>query len=156
VHTIFTAPVTNHVAAVCNLMAIGNRLKRALRALVRGALAVVFGAVLVITVGAIALVVNAMLEYGTLERKLFHELEAIRLGADARKTELTGRLDYICFNTDNRAVQTEFREESIRLQNSFSQSIDSCGIEGSCCKLVSDQLSILFGSTRRRHTLPRL
>jgi hypothetical protein len=124
-------------------MAIGNRLKRALRALVRGALAVVFGAVLVITVGAITLVLNAMLEYGTLERKLFHELEAIRLGADARKTELTGRLDYICFNIDNRVLRTEFREESSRLHDSFSQSLDSCGIDGSCCSLGSDTNGVI-------------
>jgi hypothetical protein len=112
-------------------MATWNGLKRMRTPIILGMLAVT-------TLSAIAFVGNAMFGFSTLDLKIFHELEAIRLGANARNTELTGKLDYICFNTDNRAVQTEFREESIRLQNSFSQSIDSCGIEGSCCKLVSD------------------
>ena len=104
---------------------------------------IILGLLIAATLFAIAFVGNAMFGYSALERTLLHELEAIRLGTDAQNVELTGKLDYLCFNTDNRDVRTEFRQESSRLKNSFSQSLDSCGTEGSCCNLDSNTVGFI-------------
>jgi hypothetical protein len=117
-------------------MAIRNGLKRMRTP-------VILGVLIVSTLSAIAFVGNAMFGFSALERKLFHELEAIRVGTDAQNMEHTGKLDYLCFNTDNRDVRSEFRQESSRLQNSFSESLDSCGTEGSCCNLDSNTVGFV-------------
>ena len=56
-------------------------------------------------------------------------------GRDAKETEAVGRVDWICFNQVNNQFfyRREFLSVSKRLGNVFTQSLERCGIENSCC-----------------------
>jgi hypothetical protein len=70
-----------------------------------------------------------------LDDKLRRDLELMVSGHDAKETETVGRADWICFNqTDNQLFyRHEFLSESKRLGDAFTQSLEGCGIENSCC-----------------------
>ncbi|WP_156042141.1 hypothetical protein [Bradyrhizobium sp. URHD0069] len=71
----------------------------------------------------------------SLDDKLRRDFELMVLGRDSKATEAVGRADCICFNQTNHqlAYRSEFLSESKRLGDVFTQSLEGCGIENSCC-----------------------
>src|SRR5437868_9752660 len=70
-----------------------------------------------------------------LDHKLSRDLELMASGRDAKETGVIGRADWICFNqaNDQLIFRREFLSESKRLGDAFTQSLEGCGIENSCC-----------------------
>jgi|SRR6266566_819597 len=71
----------------------------------------------------------------TLGTELRSDLELIQAGRAARETKVIGKADWICFNQSNSQFfyRREFLSESRRLGGAFTQSLESCGIDNSCC-----------------------
>jgi len=71
----------------------------------------------------------------SLDHKLRRDFELMASGRDANETEAVGRADWICFNqaNDQFLYRREFLSESKRLGDAFTQSLEVCGIENSCC-----------------------
>src|SRR6476661_7009949 len=75
----------------------------------------------------------------TLDTKLRSDLELMQAGRSARETTVIGKADWICFNqtNDQFVYRGEFLSESRRLGGTFTQSLESCGIDNSCCGMDS-------------------
>jgi hypothetical protein len=71
----------------------------------------------------------------SLDHKLRRDFELMASGRDAKETAAVGRADWICFNQTNNQLfyRREFLSESKRLGDAFTQSLDRCGVENSCC-----------------------
>jgi hypothetical protein len=74
------------------------------------------------------------------DSKLRRDLELMVSGRDASATKVIGRADWICFNQTNHQLfyRQEFLAESKRLGDAFTESLQECGIENSCCGFDSD------------------
>jgi hypothetical protein len=87
----------------------------------------------------------------SLDSKLRRDLELLVSGRDASATKVIGRADWICFNQANDQLfyRQEFLTESKRLGDAFTESLQECGIENSCCDSRSSHFSGAIGVVER-------
>ena len=71
-----------------------------------------------------------------LEDKLGRDLELMMSGRGAGETKVVGTFEQICF--DGGGAERDFLSESRRLGDPFTQSLEQCGVENSCCNYPSD------------------
>ena len=95
---------------------------------------IIFAATAAFTVAVLGSI-GACSLWPSLERNLRSDFALMASGRDAKVTETVGSADWICFNQTNNQLfyRREFLSESKRLGDAFTQSLEGCGIENSCC-----------------------